>query len=71
MKLWSDKLDQGLLRSRLRAGVTKNIRILAAAMFLNMADKHNVPLPQASFACSGITKCAVQSGRMLSSFFFN
>jgi hypothetical protein len=50
MKLWSDKLDQGLLRSRLRAGVTKNIRILAAAMFLNMADKHNVPLPQASFA---------------------
>lgn len=31
MKLWSDKLDQGLLRSRLRAG----------AMCLSMADKHN------------------------------
>jgi hypothetical protein len=41
MKLWTDKLDQGLLRSRLRAEITKG------AMFLSMADKHDIP--QASF----------------------
>jgi hypothetical protein len=43
MKLWSDKIDQGLLRSRLWAGVTKNTRGLTAVMLLSSAGKHNVP----------------------------
>lgn len=58
MKLWTDKLDQGLLRSRLRAEITKG------AMFLSMADKHDIP--QASFTK---VQSKVEGSTLSSSFF--